>query len=74
MSDRATGRGPGLREVLAVAAIVLLVVLAIEAISAFVPAVREAFRGLPLTIVALVVGTGFVLALVLRSRPMDGGE
>lgn len=74
MSDRATGRGPGLREVLVVAAIVLLVVLAIEAVSALVPAVRHAFRGLPLTIVALVAGTGLVLTLVLRSRPLDGGE
>ncbi len=74
MSDRAAGRGPGLREVLAVAAVVLLVVLAIEAVSTLVPAVRDAFRGLPLTIVALVVGTGVVLALVLRSRPMGGGE
>jgi hypothetical protein len=74
VSDRAGGRGPGLREVIAVAAVVLVVVLAIEALSAIVPAVGDAFRGLPLTIAALVVGTGVVLALVLRSRPAGREE
>ena len=69
MSDRAGGRSPGLREVLAVAAVVLLVILAIEALSSLVPAVGDAFRGLPLTIAALVVGTAIILAAVLRSRP-----
>ena len=74
MSDRSAGRGPGLREVLAVAAVVLVVVLAIEALASLVPAVGDAFRGLPLTVVALVVGTGIVLALVLRSRPASRRE
>ena len=74
MSDRVGGRVPGLREVLAVAAVVLMAVLAIEALSTVVPAVGDAFRGLPLTVVALVVGTGAVVALVLRSRPASRGE
>ena len=74
MSGGATGRGPGLREVLAVAALVLVAVLAIEALSTLVPAIRDGFRGLPLTIVALVVGTGIVLALVVRAGPTDGRE
>jgi amino acid transporter len=74
MSDRAGGRGPGLREVLAIAVVALLVVLAIEAVSNLVPAVRDAFRGLPLTVVALVAGTATILVLVLRSRPAGPGD
>ena len=74
MSDRVGGRGPGLREVLVLAVAVLVAVLAIEALSALVPAVGDAFRGLPLMVVALVAGTGIVLALVLRSRPVRDGE
>ena len=54
--------------------VVLVVVLALEALSTLVPAVGDAFRGLPLTVVALVAGTGLVLALVLRSRSLDGGK
>jgi hypothetical protein len=74
VSDQAGGRGPGLREVLAVAAAVLLAVLAIETLATLVPAVGDAFRGLPVTIVALVVGTAIVLALVLRTRPAGRGD
>jgi amino acid transporter len=74
VSRRADGGGPGLREVLAVAMVALVVVLAIEAVSTLVPAVGDAFRSLPLTIVALVVGTGIVVALALRSRPAGHGE
>jgi amino acid transporter len=62
------GRGPGLREVLAIAVVVVLVVLGVELLSAVVPGVRDAFRAFPLTVLVLVVGTGLVLALVLR-RP-----
>lgn len=56
------------------AATVLVAVLAIDVLSTLVPAVGDSFRGLPLTIVALVVGTGIVLALVLRARPVGRGE
>jgi hypothetical protein len=62
------GRGPGLREVLAIAVVVVLAVLLVEVLSSLVPGLREAFRAFPLTILVLVVGTGLVLALVLR-RP-----
>jgi amino acid transporter len=62
------GRGPGLREVLAIAAVVVLLVLAIEAVSTAVPAVHDLFRTVPITVIVLVAGTGLVLALILR-RP-----
>jgi hypothetical protein len=63
------GRAPGWREVLVVAALVLAAVFAVELVSALVPPVRDAFRGFPVTIVILVVGTvGLLLTIVLR-RP-----
>jgi hypothetical protein len=63
------GRAPGWREVLVVAALVLVAVFAVELLSALVPPVRDAFRGFPVTIVILVVGTvGLLLAIALR-RP-----
>jgi hypothetical protein len=66
------GRGPGLREVLAIAVAVVLAVLAVEVLSSVVPGLRDAFRSFPLTILVLVVGTGLVLALILR-RPSGQG-
>jgi hypothetical protein len=66
------GRGPGLREVLAIAVVVALAVLAVEVLSSVVPGLRDAFRSFPLTVLVLVVGTGLVLALVLR-RPSGQG-
>jgi hypothetical protein len=66
------GRGPGLREVLAIAVVVVLAVLVVEILSSVVPGLRDAFRSFPLTVVVLVVGTGLVLALVLR-RPSGQG-
>lgn len=66
---RRGGRSPGWREVLLVAALVVGAVFAVEVLSAAVPPVREAFRGFPVTIVVLVVGTvGLLLAIGLR-RP-----
>ena len=51
------------------AALVLAAVFAVELLSALLPPVREAFRGFPVTIVVLVVGTvGMLLALAVR-RP-----
>ena len=64
------GRGPGLREVLAIAVVVVVAVLLVEVLSSVVPGLRDTFRSLPLTVLVLVVGTGLVLALALR-RP-DG--
>jgi len=62
------GRSPGWREVLLIAAVVLGAVLGLELLSAAVPAVRDLFRGLPLVIVGLVVGTGGLLVIAMR-RP-----
>jgi type IV secretory pathway TrbL component len=55
--------------VLAVAAIVLAVVFAVELLSALLPPVREAFRSLPVTIAILVVGTAGLLLLIALRRP-----
>jgi hypothetical protein len=55
--------------VLGVAALVLAAVFAVELLSALLPPVRDAFRGFPVTIAVLVVGTvGLLLAIALR-RP-----
>ena len=51
------------------AALVPAAVLAVELLSALLPPVRDAFRGFPVTIGILVVGTvGLLLAIALR-RP-----
>ncbi len=63
------GRSPGWREVLAVAVAVLAVVFAVEILSSLLPPVGEAFRGLPVTIVVLVVGTVGLLVLLALRRP-----
>lgn len=62
-------RSPGWREVLLVAALVLGAVFALEIASSLLPPVREAFRGLPVTIVALVAGTVGLLVLIAVRRP-----
>jgi hypothetical protein len=69
MSDGTRRRSPGLREVLLIAIVVVGAVLAIEAVSAAVPSVDEAFGGFPITAAVLAVGTIAVLALVLFRRP-----
>jgi hypothetical protein len=63
------GRTPGWREVLGVAALVLVAVFAVELLSALLPPVREAFRGFPVTIAVLVVGTVGLLVLLALRRP-----
>jgi hypothetical protein len=55
--------------VLVVAAAVLAAVFAVEVLSTLLPPVREAFRGLPVTIAVLVVGTVGLLLLIARRRP-----
>jgi hypothetical protein len=55
--------------VLLVAALVLGTVLALEILSSLLPPVREAFRALPVTIVALVVGTVGLLLVIAIRRP-----
>ena len=50
-------------------ALVLAAVFAVELFSALLPPVRDAFRGFPVTIAILVVGTvGLLLVLAVR-RP-----
>jgi hypothetical protein len=62
-------RPPGWREVLLVATLVLGAVVALEIASSLLPPLREAFRGLPVTIVVLVVGTVGLLVLIAVRRP-----
>ena len=66
------GRGPGLREVVVIAVVVVLAVIGVEILATLVPGIRDAFRSFPLTIVVLVAGTGLVLTLLLR-RPGGRG-
>jgi hypothetical protein len=69
---RPDGRAPGWREVLLIAAVVLGAVLGLELLSAALPAVGDLFRGLPLVIVGLVVGTAGLLLLIALRRPRGG--
>jgi hypothetical protein len=55
--------------VLLVALLILAAVFAVEILSSLVPAVREAFRGFPVTIVVLVAGSAGVLLLIAIRRP-----
>lgn len=65
----AGGQPPGWRRVTLIGAAILATVFAVEALSSLVPAVGDAFRGFPVTIVFLVAGTvGLLLAIALR-RP-----
>jgi len=52
-----------------VAALVLAAVFAVEVLSSLLPPVREAFRGFPVTIIVLVVGTVGLLVLLAVRRP-----
>ncbi len=62
-------RVPGGRQVLIIAAIVVLAVLAVEAVSVNVAAVGDVFGRFPTTIVVLIVVTIVVLAsLAFRRR------
>ncbi len=54
---------------LLVATLVLGAVVALEIASSLLPPLREAFRGLPVTIVVLVVGTVGLLVLIAVRRP-----
>ncbi len=62
-------RTPGWREVLLVATLVPGAVIALEIVSSLLPPLREAFRGLPVTIVVLVVGTVGLLVFIAVRRP-----
>jgi Na+/melibiose symporter-like transporter len=62
-------RSPGWREVLLIAGAVLVGVFTLEVASALLPPVRDAFRGFPVTIAVLVVGTIGLLLLATLRRP-----
>ncbi len=69
MVDRA--RPIGWREVLLVAAVAVAAVLAVEALSAFVPSVGDVFRGNPVIVAVLIGVTGIVLWRVAARRPPE---
>lgn len=65
---RASSRQPGLREVLLVAGLVVLVVLAADALTGVLPTdIRNVIVHTPLAIMVLVLGTAFVLWRILRA-------
>ena len=61
-------RGVRDRDVLVVMAGVVVVVLAAIAASTFVPGIGWLFQVLPILVIALVVGTAYVLYRSLRPR------
>jgi hypothetical protein len=61
-------RQPGWRQVLALAAVIVIGVLALQVISAYVPALDTALGDSPAIIVVLVVVTVAVVVLALRPR------
>lgn len=63
-----TAREAGWRQVLALAAVIVVGVLALQLVSTFVPAVGDALGHFPTVIVLLVVVTIGVLALALRAQ------
>jgi hypothetical protein len=58
-----------LRSVIAVAAAVVAVVLALAAVAIFVPGVGQLFARLPIAILVLLVGTGWVLWRIIGRSP-----
>jgi len=66
------GAEPGwwgeVRTVIVVAAVVVAVVLVVGAVAVLVPPIGDLFARLPIAIVALLVGTGWVLWRITR-RP-----
>jgi uncharacterized membrane protein AbrB (regulator of aidB expression) len=67
---RATGRQPGWREVLLVAAAVVAVVLGAAVATSLLPtAAQEIVFHTPLTIVVLIIGTGWLLWRIARRGP-----
>ncbi len=64
----ASSRQPGLREVLLVAALVVVVVLAADALTNVLPAdIQNVVVHTPLAIAVLVLGTAVVLWRILRA-------
>jgi FtsH-binding integral membrane protein len=71
---RAAGRQPGWREVLVVAAIAVAVVLGAAVGTSVLPtSAQEVIFHTPLTIVVLIVGTGWLLWRIARRGPGTPG-
>lgn len=65
-------RTPGLREVLVRSAVVVGLVLLVMVVTSLVPPLRDALSALPIAVVVLVVGTLWLLLLLLRDRDRPG--
>lgn len=65
-------RQPGLLGVLALGLVVVVVVLAVEAVTTFMAPAREALDAFPIVILVLLGGTAWVLWRI-ASRPGPGG-
>ena len=63
-----TPRQAGWRQVLALAAVIVIGVLALQVVSMFVPVVGDLLGAYPTVIVVLVVVTVAVVRLALRAR------
>jgi len=63
-----TPRQAGWRQVLALAAVIVIGVLALQVVSMFVPVVGDLLGAYPTVIVVLVVVTVAVVGLALRAR------
>ena len=63
-----TSRQAGWRQVLVLAAVIVIGVLALQVVSMFVPVVGDLLGAYPTVIVVLVVVTVAVVGLALRAR------
>jgi heme A synthase len=67
---RRLGRQPGWREVLVVAAIAVVVVLGAAILTSVLPtSIQQVVFHTPLTIIVLIVGTGWLLWRIARRQP-----
>lgn len=62
---------PGLREVLVVAAVVVVAILAVMVVTSVVPRLRDALDQFPILIAVLVLGTVGILWLIAVRRPPE---
>lgn len=67
----ADARQVGWREVLIVAAVAVGIVLAIDVITTKVPALQDFVTRTPLVVIALVVGTAWLLWRIASRRPPE---
>jgi uncharacterized membrane protein len=70
-----TRREPGWREVVLVAAAVVVAVLGAAAVTGILPTpIQQAIFHGPVLIVVLIVGTAWLLWRISRGRPIDDGR